>query len=318
MKKAKIIIGAFIMLSLFGANAFAQKQNSSALDAMFAVFPSTWTKAINETKQEQEKNGPTGFIVKMNPQNVYLGENLISNSSAETFKVILPLGLEKSELPAYTTWTSKETTFFTEIQFPYMYITVKANNMENINTVSLKVRAIADEGAKAVEKGQKIYPQISFENSNAVLRLDYKIGDKEFTKYFGQYKPVAYIRALNNYFSKKPLGEYFKLSDRNHVSVVLPGNYELVTSYWHTREYFGFETKIVPSNEVKSNLLSIYKEENISSDGKSLLLAFNNSNPVLEKVSVKITEENGKIYLSYISGDIFDKKVHKQLIAIKK
>ena len=306
MKKTKIIIGAFVTLSLFGANAFAQEKTSMSKEIVMSAGASVEEGLVNQltqAKQEQEKKG---FLTKLNTTLFYLGDSFSPNFGAENFRILLPTGLEKTTFSDQEVWTTEGITFIAEAHYPFISITIRRPNSDIVTTndkdIEMSFAEVVTEQARksfTLKELQEIKRElanrkdISWEtNGNMAVLFTYKIGDKVYKKYLGQYNPVYSIRSLKKFKwdASGTLNRDIMIKDDAEIPFELSGKYELVKTHWYTREYFGFKAEIF-------------------SDSR-LVLNFYNNNPLEKSISVKVVEEEGKVYLIY--------KNHRELIATRK
>ena len=279
MKKTTTIIGAFMLVALFGANSFAQI-SSNVSPNILKEAEKGLTACLEKIKTEHEK----AYLVKANLKDVLLDETFTANSSGENFKILLPKTLANTEIKKqYIKLENGEIDIFGK--FPYMEVTILQD--KNIQPVKMKV---------------SIFPK-EYEATEYSLHLTYSVNNVSRTYKIATIQPVGFIVSATSEQIK--LGEPITISNtQKHLNVVLPEGYTPVAKEWRGHNYFAFA---IDPNPVAFSLNQ--------KKGNNLYLIFANENPK-ENVVVKIIEnaEEGKVYCKYTIGE----KTYKDLVAVKK
>lgn len=284
MKKTTAIIGAFMLVALFGANSFAQNANNreilSSDNSVFKAAEKGLTAGLEKIKQEHEKS----YIVKANLKDFLLDETFTAKSSGENFRVLLPKSLTNTKIKRqFIKLENGEIDISGE--FPYLEITVLQDN--NIQPIKIKATIYSKEDDAAEYS----------------LRLTYTINNTTRAYKIATIQPASFIVSASSVQIK--LGETTKIVNvEEHHNVVLPEGYKPVAKEWKGHNYFGF---IIDPNPIT---FSLNQKKN-----NALFLIFINENPK-ENVPVKIIEnaEEGKVYCKYFVGG----KTYQDLIAVKK
>ena len=289
MKKTTAIIGAFMLVALFGANSFAQNaSHREILSIGNGALKKGLTAGLEKIKQEHEKDyiakANQGYIVKANLKDFLLDETFTAKSSGENFRVLLPKSLTNTQIKKQFIKLEKGEIDISG-EFPYMEVTVLQNN--NIQPIKIKA-TISSKEDDAAEYS---------------LRLTYSTNNTSHAYKIATIQPVSFIVSANS--AQIKLGETTKIVNiEEHHNVVLPEGYKPVAKEWKGHNYFGF---IIDPNPITFSLNQ--------KKGNTLFLTFINENPK-ENVPVTIieNEEAGKVYCKYFVGG----KTYQDLIAVKK
>ncbi len=153
----KIIIAHFILLQILGLNAFAKSYKQNFTSQQYIALSNIIKKNKNSL---QERNSFESAI-----KDLLLYDNFETNSTEETFKILLPKSLEKNFfIKEKITWKEESIQFNVYTDFPYLYI--KIYQSKNNYPIKISLRKIYNQAE------QKVF-----------LLLDYKIDGKEFKKF---------------------------------------------------------------------------------------------------------------------------------------
>lgn len=278
MKKTTAIIGAFMLVALFGANSFAQI-NSNVSSSILKAAEKGLTAGLEKIYKKHEK----GYIVKANLKDFLLDETFTAKSSRENFRVLLPKSLTNTQIKKPCIKLENGEIDISG-EFPYLEVTVLQDN--NIQPIKIKATISSKED----------------EAPESSLRLTYTINNTTRAYKLAKIHPASFfVPASSTQASSTQikLGETTTIVNvAEHRNVVLPEGYKPVAKEWKGHNYFGFIIDPAP-----------IKKDN------TLFLIFINENPK-ENVPVKIIEnaEEGKVYCKYSVGG----KNYQDLIAVKK
>lgn len=289
MKKTKIIIGAFIMLSLFGANAFAQNESfpmeneppsyTWLAPGDFAKIKDGLVSIFEKIKQEQEENGSSIFY---HTKDIYMGERFIAEENSQVFKILLMKRFKNIKIkPENQTWKENGLEFKVSVEYPYLYIQV--NNYTSNKNIPMIVMS------------HNVSNLLALGVSLRKLDLLYEINGQVFIKELG---------ALSNIPGSSPISVDISfdqdLKVQNGIAGILKTDIKYSkanSSFFFKDRYFGFYAYSIKKGELKIGL--------------------SNQNPLLETVTAKIIKENNNIYCVYTLKDKSGQEETHKIIFVK-